>query len=129
LAAKGTKKENSMCYSLQITLKAFEWTLLERASELLYNLAKKIKLMWSIKDQNFVFSSSFLPSKMKRFTVLRSPHIDKKSREQFEIKTYKKLFLLQTNQKKMFSLFLFLLKNISLSGVQFRVKLQYTSTL
>lgn len=31
-----------------------------------------------------------LPTKIERFTVLRSPHVDKKSREQFEIKTYKK---------------------------------------
>lgn len=118
-----------MCYSLQITLKAFEWTLLERASELLCSLAQKIKLICSIKDQSFTFSSSFLPSRMKRFTVLRSPHIDKKSREQFEIKTYKKLFLFQTNQKRIFSLFLFLLKNIALFGVQLRVKLQYTTVL
>ena len=33
-----------------------------------------------------------LPVKKERFTVLRSPFIDKKSREQFEIRTYKRLF-------------------------------------
>ena len=32
-----------------------------------------------------------LPNKIERFTVLRSPHIDKKSREQFEMKTHKRL--------------------------------------
>jgi small subunit ribosomal protein S10 len=32
-----------------------------------------------------------LPTKIERFTVLRSPHIDKKSREQFEIRTHKRL--------------------------------------
>lgn len=32
-----------------------------------------------------------LPNKTERFTVLRSPHIDKKSREQFEMKTHKRL--------------------------------------
>jgi len=32
-----------------------------------------------------------LPTKKTRFTVLRSPHIDKKSREQFEIRTYKRM--------------------------------------
>jgi small subunit ribosomal protein S10 len=31
------------------------------------------------------------PSRIERFTVLRSPHIDRKSREQFEIRTYKRL--------------------------------------
>ncbi len=32
-----------------------------------------------------------LPTRMERYTVLRSPHIDKKSREQFEIRTHKRL--------------------------------------
>lgn len=32
-----------------------------------------------------------LPSRVERFTVLRSPHVDKKSREQFEIRTHKRL--------------------------------------
>ena len=32
-----------------------------------------------------------LPSRVERYTVLRSPHIDKKSREQFEIRTHKRL--------------------------------------
>ena len=32
-----------------------------------------------------------LPTQMERFTVLRSPHVDKKSREQFEIRTHKRL--------------------------------------
>jgi small subunit ribosomal protein S10 len=32
-----------------------------------------------------------LPNKIRRFTVNRSPHIDKKSREQFEIRTHKRL--------------------------------------
>lgn len=32
-----------------------------------------------------------LPTDIERYTVLRSPHIDKKSREQFEIRTHKRL--------------------------------------
>src|SRR5476649_364293 len=32
-----------------------------------------------------------LPTRCERFTVLRSPHIDKKSREQFEIRTHKRV--------------------------------------
>ncbi|HEU4394672.1 MAG TPA: 30S ribosomal protein S10 [Planctomycetota bacterium] len=32
-----------------------------------------------------------LPTRVERFTVLRSPHIDKKSREQFEMRTHKRL--------------------------------------
>ena len=32
-----------------------------------------------------------LPTRIERYTVLRSPHIDKKSREQFELKTHKRV--------------------------------------
>ena len=32
-----------------------------------------------------------LPTRIKKITVLRSPHVDKKSREQFEIRTHKRL--------------------------------------
>ena len=41
-----------------------------------------------------------LPTRIERFTVLRSPHIDKKSREQFEMRTHKRLIdILEPNQK------------------------------
>ena len=36
-----------------------------------------------------------LPTRIERYTVLRSPHIDKKSREQFEIRTHKRLIDIQ----------------------------------
>jgi small subunit ribosomal protein S10 len=32
-----------------------------------------------------------LPTKIERFTLLRSPHVDKKSRDQFEIRTHKRI--------------------------------------
>ncbi len=32
-----------------------------------------------------------LPTKIEKFCVLRSPHVDKKSRDQYEIRTYKRL--------------------------------------
>ena len=35
-----------------------------------------------------------LPTRIERYTVLRSPHVDKKSREQFEIRTHKRLVLI-----------------------------------
>jgi small subunit ribosomal protein S10 len=43
-----------------------------------------------------------LPTRIERFTVLRSPHIDKKSREQFEIRTHKRLiFITEPTAKTM----------------------------
>jgi small subunit ribosomal protein S10 len=43
-----------------------------------------------------------LPTVINRYTVLRSPHVDKKSREQFEIRTHKRLLdLLEPTQQTM----------------------------
>ncbi len=43
-----------------------------------------------------------LPTRIERFTVLRSPHIDKKSREQFEIRTHKRLiYITEATSKTM----------------------------
>ena len=39
----------------------------------------------------------FLPKKIERFTVLRSPHVDKKARDQFERVTYKRLIVFNFN--------------------------------
>lgn len=61
-----------------------------------------------------------LPTKIERYTVLRSPHVDKKSREQFEIRTHKRLIELinptvQTTEA---------LKNLNVpSGVDIQIKL------
>jgi small subunit ribosomal protein S10 len=41
-----------------------------------------------------------LPTKIERYTVLRSPHTDKKSREQFEIRTHKRLVEILDPQPK-----------------------------
>ena len=43
-----------------------------------------------------------LPTRIERYTVLRSPHIDKKSREQFEMRVHKRLMdIYEPNQKTM----------------------------
>ncbi|MCK4511875.1 30S ribosomal protein S10 [bacterium] len=41
-----------------------------------------------------------LPTRRKLYTVLRSPHIDKKSREQFEIRTHKRLIEIMNSTQK-----------------------------
>ena len=47
------------------------------------------------------FKSIKLPKKIQKFTVLRSPHVNKKSREQFEIRTYKRIFIISTFEIKL----------------------------
>ena len=41
-----------------------------------------------------------LPTRIERYTVLRSPHIDKKSREQFEIRTHKRILFISEYDAK-----------------------------
>lgn len=58
--------------------------------ELLDQSARQI--VDSARDSGALISGPIpLPTRIERYTVLRSPHIDKKSREQFEIRTHKRL--------------------------------------
>jgi small subunit ribosomal protein S10 len=61
-----------------------------------------------------------LPTQIERYTVLRSPHVDKKSREQFEIRTHKRLLdILDPTAKTIDEL-----KKLNLpAGVDIKIKL------
>jgi small subunit ribosomal protein S10 len=60
-----------------------------------------------------------LPTKMERYTVLRSPHVDKKSREQFEIRTHKRLIDISDPTAKTVDE----LRNLNMpAGVEIRIK-------
>jgi small subunit ribosomal protein S10 len=67
-----------------------------------------------------------LPIKIQRYTVLKSPHIDKKSREQFEIKSYTKLLILDYEMTSINNIvkMTFLINYIknSLSGCELKIK-------
>jgi len=61
-----------------------------------------------------------LPTRINRYTVLRSPHVDKKSREQFEIRTHKRLLdILEPTQQTVDSL----MKLDLSAGVNVEIKL------
>ena len=83
-------------------------------------ILKKAKLM------NINFRGlAYLPSKKKRFTVLRSPHVYKTSREQFELKIHSRVFIAyfdinNENDKKKSKLFINFIKN-SAGGLQFKI--------
>ena len=68
---------------IRIRLKAFDHRILDQSTSEIVNTAKRTGAN--------VRGPIPLPTGMRRFTVLRSPHIDKKSREQFEMRTHKRL--------------------------------------
>ena len=69
--------------NIRIRLKAFDHRILDQSTNEIVNTAKRTGAN--------VRGPIPLPTNISRFTVLRSPHIDKKSREQFEMRTHKRL--------------------------------------
>lgn len=55
----------------------------------------------SFKLLNFKYTFFILPKEKKRITLLRSPHVNKTSREQFEIHYYKGIFQIDTFNNNM----------------------------
>ena len=69
--------------SIRIHLRAYDNKILDLSTVEIINTAKRTGAQ--------VRGPIPLPTKKEIFTVLKSPHIDKKSREQFEIRTHKRL--------------------------------------
>ena len=69
--------------NIRIRLKAFDHRVLDQSTSEIVSAAKRTGAQ--------VRGPIPLPTRIERFTVLRSPHIDKKSREQFESRTHKRL--------------------------------------
>ncbi|MCX7793927.1 MAG: 30S ribosomal protein S10 [Thermodesulfovibrionales bacterium] len=72
-----------MNQKIRIKLKAYDHRLLDQSVKEIVETAQRTGAR--------VAGPVPLPTKISRVTVLRSPHIDKKSREQFEIRTHKRL--------------------------------------
>ena len=68
---------------IRIRLKAFDHQLLDKSATDIVETAKRTGAR--------VAGPIPLPTHISRYTVLRGPHVDQKSREQFEIRTHKRL--------------------------------------
>jgi|TARA_B100002003_G_C14005343_1_gene485212 small subunit ribosomal protein S10 len=69
--------------NIRIRLKAFDHRILDSSTGEIVNTARRTGAQ--------VRGPIPLPTKIEKYCVLRSPHIDKKSREQFEIRIHKRL--------------------------------------
>jgi small subunit ribosomal protein S10 len=72
-----------MANKIRIRLKAFDHAVIDQSTQDIVRTAQKTGAI--------VSGPIPLPTRSQIFTVLRSPHVDKKSREQFEMKTHKRL--------------------------------------
>ena len=78
--------------NIRIRLKAYDHRLLDTSTTEIVNTAKRTGAN--------VRGPIPLPRRIEKFTVLRGSHIDKKSREQFEIRTYKRLLDIYSNSSQ-----------------------------
>ena len=69
--------------NIRIKLRAYDNKILDASTEEIVNTVKRTGAT--------IKGPIPLPTKIERYTVLKSPHIDKKSREQFETRTHKRL--------------------------------------
>ena len=102
-----------MAQSIRIRLKAFDHEIIDQSTR---------KIVETVTRTNASIRGPIpLPTDKHRFTVIRGPHIDKDSREHFEMRIHKRLIdIIEVNQKTMDSL-----QRIDLpAGVDIEIKLQ-----
>ena len=77
---------------IRIRLKAYDHVLLDKSTEKIVKTAKNTGAV--------ILGPIPLPTKKSIYTVLRSPHVNKKSREQFQIKVHKRIVDLMNSTSK-----------------------------
>ena len=97
---------------IRIRMKAYDYKLLDQSAGEIVDTA--------LRTGASVAGPIPLPTNINKYTVLRGPHIDKKSREQFEVRTYKRLLdIVQPNAQTVDAL----MKLDLAAGVNVEIKL------
>ena len=101
-----------MNQKIRIKLRSYDHNLVDKSTE---------KIVKTAKNSGAVISGPIpLPTEKEVFTVLRSPHVNKKSREQFQLRTHKRIIEIFTPTQKTVDA----LSKLELpSGVDIQVKL------
>lgn len=107
---------------VNLKLKAFHPIYLDRFVALSQNILKQ----FAISENKLVF----LPKKVERFTVLRSPHVDKKARDQFERITHKRLltFNFALEESNSYLKLYRILKHLSSLAIGVELEIQYIAS-
>ena len=81
-----------MSQKIRIKLKSYDHNLVDKSAD---------KIVKSVKSTGAVINGPIpLPTNKKIFTVLRSPHVNKKAREQFQLCTHKRLLDIYTSSSR-----------------------------
>ena len=109
---------NSM-YQISFKFKSFDLDTLNQCEKFLLAILRFCNLD-QVKNQHH-------PRKCKKITVCRSPHIDKKSREQFQILTYKKTLVYQLSDHNVVLVLFEILKTSNFLGSEVECSLDYST--
>ena len=97
--------------TIRISLRAYDHILLDKSTQ---------KIVKTAKSTGSIISGPIpIPSKRTIYTVLRSPHVNKKSREQFKLSSYKRLLDIYSSSSKTIDA---LMKLELPSGVEVEIK-------
>jgi small subunit ribosomal protein S10 len=100
-----------MSQKIRIKLKSYDHNLVDRSAE---------QIVKTVKSTGAVVNGPLpLPTNKRIYTVLRSPHVNKKSREQFELSNYKRLLDIYSSSSKTIDA---LMKLELPSGVEVEIK-------
>tara|TARA_B100001250_G_scaffold86036_1_gene71174 strand:+ start:663 stop:968 length:306 start_codon:yes stop_codon:yes gene_type:complete len=100
-----------MSQRIRIKLKSYDYNLVDKSAQ---------KIVKTVKTTGAVVSGPIpLPTNKKIFTVLKSPHVNKKAREQFEFNSYKRLLDIYSTSTKTIDA---LMKLELPSGVEVEIK-------
>ena len=100
-----------MSQKIRIKLKSYDHNLVDKSAE---------KIVNTVKSTGAVVNGPIpLPTNKRIYTVLRSPHVNKKSREQFQLSNYKRLLDIYSSSSKTIDA---LMKLELPSGVEVEIK-------
>ncbi|MEE3035455.1 MAG: 30S ribosomal protein S10 [Bacteroidota bacterium] len=100
-----------MSQKIRIKLKSYDHNLVDKSAD---------KIVKTVKATGAIITGPIpLPTHRKIFTVLRSPHVNKKSREQFKLNSYKRLLDIYSSSSKTIDA---LMKLELPSGVEVEIK-------
>jgi ribosomal protein S10 len=105
-----------MRFQTDLTFRSFEPESLANA----LGMVRKIVHAHSFNKGPTIFG---LPKKIQRWTLLRSPHVHKKSREQFEMPTHQAVLRTCWSTKEELKVFLLTLQNTEIYGVQIHLEI------
>ena len=81
-----------MSQKIRIKLKSYDYNLVDKSAE---------KIVKTVKTTGAVVNGPIpLPTHKRLYTVLRSPHVNKKAREQFQLSSYKRLLDIYSSSSK-----------------------------